>query len=423
MADDNQPDVASLERERLAADRRYNDALTAADRAIVRSGSRPAAIGTPATDPPPVPPGWRGRWLRAVHAWLAPLFAEQHAFNERIAAELNAGTARQHDATLALEEFQTALIIFLQQITAFVDTKVRVAEATTTARFADDERTLAAVPDLRAQVETLQRIVQSLKRPSSNAGAESQPRSTSPAPETGAADVTYVAFEDRFRGSDEEIREKQSAYLPVFAGASDVLDIGCGRGEFLALLKEKDITARGVDVNAEMIAVARDRGLDATKVDALTYVAGLADASLGGLMCAQVIEHLEPAYLIGLLETLSHKLRPGAPAIIETINPACWLAFFSSYIRDFTHVRPIHPETLEYLLHASGFGRVSVRYSAPVPGHMKMAAIDLPPALSSSSDPASQALVAAAHVVNANSTILNNLMFTYLDYAAIAFRS
>jgi hypothetical protein len=109
--------------------------------------------------------------------------------------------------------------------------------------------------------------------------------------------------------------------------------------------------------------------------------------------------------------------------VLETINPACWLAFFSSYIRDFTHVRPVHPETLQYLLRASGFERVDIRYNAPVPDPMKMKTIDLPADVLASADPMAVALSRVAHAVNANAVILNNLLFSYLDYAAIGYRS
>ena len=94
------------------------------------------------------------------------------------------------------------------------------------------------------------------------------------------------------------------------------------------------------------------------RADALGVPAALPDASLGGIIATQVVEHLEPSYLMRLLDAAARKLRPGAPIVLETINPACWLAFFSSYIRDLTHVRPVHPETLQYLLRASGFERV-----------------------------------------------------------------
>ena len=212
-------------------------------------------------------------------------------------------------------------------------------------------------------------------------------------------------------------------YVPIFQGKTEVVDIGCGRGELLAALKAAGIPARGVDTNREMVAVARERGLEAVQADALAYLTSAPDESIGGLVATQVVEYLEPPYLVRLLETAWPKLRPGAPIVLETINPACWLAFFSSYIRDFTHVRPVHPETLQYLLRASGFERIEVRYSAPVPDHVKMKTVDLPADVLTSSDPHDLALVRAVHVINTNAMVLNNLMFTHLDYAAVGYRA
>src|SRR5436190_16542232 len=137
------------------------------------------------------------------------------------------------------------------------------------------------------------------------------------------SDDLYRGFEDRFRGSPDEIREKLRVHVPVFAGASDVLDVGCGRGEFLSLLKEHRIGARGVDTNGEMIADARHRGLDVVEADARAHLQSLPDASLGGVFSSQVVEHLEPSYLIELLPIIFKKLLPGAPLVLETINPAC----------------------------------------------------------------------------------------------------
>ena len=231
-----------------------------------------------------------------------------------------------------------------------------------------------------------------------------------------------MAFEDQFRGDDAAIAERVRVYLPIFEGRSNVLDIGCGRGELLGALKGAGVAARGIDTNAAMVAVSCDRGLDAQQADALGYLETLADATLGGIVSTQVVEHLAPAYLLRLIDTASRKLRPGAPIVLETINAACWLAFFSSYIRDLTHVRPIHPETLQYLLRASGFERVEIRFSAPVPDHMKMKTIDLPAGVLAAPDASSQALAQLAHTINANAVILNNLLFSHLDYAAIGYR-
>ena len=132
-----------------------------------------------------------------------------------------------------------------------------------------------------------------------------------------------------------------------------------------------------MDTNREMVATACERGLDAVHADALVFLDTLPDGSLGGLMAAQVVEHLAPPYLSRLLAAAFQKLRAGAPIVVETINPACWLAFFSSYIRDFTHAQPVHPETLQYLLQANGFGNVTLQYSQPVPEHMKMQPVDV----------------------------------------------
>jgi O-antigen chain-terminating methyltransferase len=221
----------------------------------------------------------------------------------------------------------------------------------------------------------------------------------------------YVGFEDAFRGSTDQIRARLMEYVPIFAGASEVLDIGCGRGEFLTLLREHGVSGRGIDVNDAMVEVCRENGLDATKADALSYLRGLPSGSLGGLFAAQVVEHLEPAYLTHLLEAAFDVLRPGAPVVLETINPACWFAFFESYIRDITHVRPLHPDTLKFLLIATGFQQVEIRYRVPYPDHEKLQPI-----------PKSDVLGDSVETLNANVAKINELLFTHLDYAAIARR-
>ena len=361
-------DLDRLDRERRDADSRYNAALTALDEAIV------AAHRSPSPD------------------------AGQQA---RVA---------------------TTLMVFLQQITAFVDTRDRAVAATAGARIDEVARDAEALGELRTHIGVLQRAVEMLKR--QTGGQESAtPNLQSGVRNPQYDDYKYVGFEDQFRGADAVIEERLQAYVPIFTGRSDVLDVGCGRGEFLSALRAAGIPARGVDANAEMAAIARQRGLDALRGDALAFIGALPDASLGGLIAVQVVEHLDPAYLMRLLDAAARALQPGAPIVLETINPACWLAFFSSYIRDFTHVRPVHPETLQYLLQASGFERVTIRYSAPVPDHMKMKTIDLPAGVLASTDPTASALAQVAHAVNANAVILNNLLFTHLDYAAIGYRS
>ena len=160
-----------------------------------------------------------------------------------------------------------------------------------------------------------------------------------------------------------------------------------------------------------MAEACRARGLDVTEADAVGYLSTIEDGSLGGIFSAQVVEHLAPAYLLRFLELSFHKLRPGGRLVLETLNPACWVAFFDSYIRDITHVWPLHPDTLKYLVVASGFSSASVEFRSPVPEHDKLQAFAAP----SNETP----LVDLAEAFNANVEKLNARMFTYLDYAVI----
>ena len=223
----------------------------------------------------------------------------------------------------------------------------------------------------------------------------------------------YVGFEERFRGSQEEIRQRQLDYVALFAGASDVLDVGCGRGEFLALLREQGITARGLDINQTMVDVCTEKGLQATAGDAIAYLRSLPDASLGGLIAAQVVEHFDPPYLNAFMELAFEKLRPGAVIVLETINAASWYAFFSSYIRDYTHKQPLHPETLAFLASAAGFQQVEIRFLSPVAERQKLQRLDVVPG---------SPLGDLAESLNTNVDRLNGLLFSFQDYAAIGHR-
>jgi SAM-dependent methyltransferase len=434
-----------LERQRREADQRYNDALTAFDAALVRTAPPPtAALAADATPLPSPAAGWRGWPVRAVQQWLAPWMDRQHIFNARAADAVEALIARDRERTAAFEQFQSSLIALLQEVTAFVETKDRQISAQATLRLDEHQRIigehgwfieehrplLATLPELRAHLTVLQRATSMLQRRLAEnapvpAGAAVAPVSAPPAATAGDSldDYKYVGFEDQFRGSEDSIAATFDEYLPILAGATDVVDLGCGRGEFLAALGSSGVRARGVDSNEAMVAVARERGLDATQGDALGYLAALPDESIGGLIATQVVEHLEPSYLNRLLDAAARRLRPGAPIVLETINPTCWYAFFSSYIRDPTHVRPVHPETLQYLLRASGFERVEIRYRSPLPDHVKLKSLAAEDIARWSGDPSTLPLAALAQTINANATALNKLLFGYMDYAVIGYRS
>jgi SAM-dependent methyltransferase len=343
------------------------------------------------------------RALYRVRRFLARLVGTQEHFNASVVQFVNTLNEAAGPALGALDD--------VERHREALAARERRMEGEMARMRAEHEELRTALGVLRQSNHDLAREIE---RARAGAGAAA-PAPAAPAPSGSPVPVAalshkYVGFEDQFRGSTEEIRARLVPYADLFAGTSDVLDVGCGRGEFLALLAERGVRARGIDVNESMVEVCRQKGLTASREDALTYLRAQPPASLGGLLAAQVVEHVDPGYLTSLLDAAWTALRPGSPVVIETINPACWFAFFESYIRDITHVRPLHPETLKYLLLASGFEHVEIRYQSPYPEHEKLQPVG------------SAALGDAAEVMNANAEKINRLLFTYLDYAAIARR-
>jgi SAM-dependent methyltransferase len=408
-----------LRDEREEADRLYNEALTALDRAILQLPARPSS-------PPPydehqitplnsrwniLPPepvaakgGLRGRFQAAVWQIVAPLLERQQSFNSAVVDHINRNVRHHRE---------------LQQITLYVDKKdrdvagVRLPLAAAISAVGDElHKRWEAIGILQQATMSMKR---ELERLAGNGLQQHDSTQASSGAATSLEAFKYVGFEDRYRGSREAVREKLAPYVWLFEGATNVLDAGCGRGEFLGLLREQGVTGQGVDLNPDMVELCRTAGFTAAEADALTYLNGLPDASLGGLFSSQLVEHLQPGYLVRLLETAFHKLKPGAKIVLETINPACWAAFFSAYIRDITHAQPIHPETLSYLAAASGFANVSIRYSAPFADAEKLQVVTAP------GD--SPALRSAIDIYNENVERLNNLIFTYRDYAVVGERA
>jgi O-antigen chain-terminating methyltransferase len=195
-----------------------------------------------------------------------------------------------------------------------------------------------------------------------------EPAATVPHLTPPSLEIDWLRFADRFRGSEDYVRSSQQRYLEKFRGSGDVLDLGCGRGEFLSAAKEAGISARGIDLNEECVALCRARGLTADHADLFEYLDELPDASLGGVFCAQVIEHLPPERLPDLVRLVARKLTRGALAIFETPNPECLATFALHFFIDPTHTRPVPPALLVFYLEEAGFTNIEVERSAPVSG-------------------------------------------------------
>ena len=301
------------------------------------------------------PKGLVKRFLRKLMRWyVEPLAADQRLYNNSVLKLVDALSERADAATASRER---------------------------------SERLVRELEERLTRVE---------RRGSGGAGA--------PAPVTVAAQPAaaslpdYFAFESRMRGSVDAIRERQRRYVDDFRDAAPVLDIGCGRGELLTLLREAGVEARGIDADADMVAFARGESLDVEQADLLEYLERVDAGSLGGIFMGQVVEHLPPAVLVRSLELAAQKLRPGGVLVAETINPLSPIAL-RNYYADLTHAQPLVPETLELLARQSGFAETELRFL---------------------NEPADRLTEPDDPVIAANVRRLNELIFAPLDYALVA---
>lgn len=310
------------------------------------TAERPAGSG---------PKGFAKRFLRKLMRWyVEPLAADQRLYNNSVLKLVDALSERADAATASRER---------------VERLVRELE---------------------------ERLTRVERRGSGGPGA---PAAMTVAAQPAAASLPdYFAFESRMRGSVDAIRERQRRYVDDFRDAAPVLDIGCGRGELLTVLREAGVEARGIDADADMVAFARGENLDVEQADLLEYLERVDGGSLGGIFMGQVVEHLPPAVLVRALELAAQKLRPGGVLVAETINPLSPLAM-RHYYADLTHAQPLVPETLELLARQSGFAATELRFL---------------------NEPADRLTEPDDPVIAANVRRLNELLFAPLDYALVA---
>jgi SAM-dependent methyltransferase len=301
------------------------------------------------------PKGVVKRFLRKLMRWyVEPLAADQRVFNDSVLKLVDALSERADSSAAAREQAERL------------------------------------VRELEERLERLERRGPAAAAPSAPTTVATQP--------AAASVPDYFAFESRMRGSVESIRERQRRYVDDLRHDAPVLDIGCGRGELLGLLREAGVEARGIDADADMVAYARGDGLEVEQADLVEYLEGVSAGSLGAVFMAQVVEHLPAATLVQALRLAAAKLRPGGVLIAETINPLSPIAL-RNYFADLTHAQPLVPETLELLARQSGFAQTEIRYL---------------------NEPAERLTEPDDPVIAANVRRLNDLLFAPLDYALVA---
>jgi O-antigen chain-terminating methyltransferase len=303
------------------------------------------------------PKGAVKRFLRKLMRWyVEPLAADQRVFNDSVLKLVDALSERADSSTAAREQAERL-------------------------------------------VRELEERLARLERRGGAAGQGGPPQPATVAAQPAAASVPdYFAYESRMRGSVDAIRERQRLYVDILRDAEPVLDIGCGRGELLGLLREAGVEARGIDADSDMVAYARGDGLDVEQADLVEYLQRAGDGSLGAIFMGQVVEHLPAPTLVRTFQLAVAKLRPGGVLVAETINPLSPIAL-RNYFADLTHAQPLVPETLELLARQSGFAETEIRFL---------------------NEPAERLTEPDDPVIAANVRRLNDLLFAPLDYALVA---
>ena len=322
---------------------------------------------------------------------------------------LNVALARQTEINDQLVQLQNILVFQL--------TSLRLRTEQSEHRFDDVEARLTALERRlnagNAQGEELLARLQRLVEGQTAAG-QAGPGAAREVAEVRAANrgAAYLVFEDLHRGSREEIKRRQAVYLPHFrlsvSERAPLLDLGCGRGEFLELCRESGLAARGVDVNPAMVASCRELGLEVAEADGVEHLRTLAAGSLGGILLSQVIEHLSLDQLTELVALCAQKLAPGGVLIAETVNPQSLSTFAGAFYVDLTHNKPVHPEAARFLWRWAGLGEIQILYLSARSAEQQLEAL-----------PGGTGASEVAGAFNRNVARLNELIYGPLDYAVV----
>ena len=300
----------------------------------------------------------RVRQLASSQIDRAALGAQLEAINERVATR--AGTAELGAVRDRLVELGEAKAdrIALELLRTQLDGRL--------AGLADAEAMRNALARLERFIDDVRLATRAMRAPVA-------PEADDPSDPAGAVvpymdmDAFYVELETEFRGTSEQTKLRAEPFVAVVAAAqagthsAPLLDLGCGRGEWLELLRERGFSARGVDLNPLFVEAARERGLDVTQEDAISALRALPDQSLGAITALHVAEHLALEVLVELLDESRRVLKPGGVLVLETPNPENLAIGACNFYLDPTHRQPIPPALLEFLVRSRGFPRTEIR--------------------------------------------------------------
>lgn len=368
-----------------------------------------------------------------VRRYIAPIVQKQTIFNESTVSILNNMAGNVSSLNNNVEQMKPITDLKIGRLKSDMDNKIEQMKLDTDNKIEqmklDIDNKLEQLKSdidsrIRTQIDTFVSLTNSdIEKKSwlsnlldrkidaqlNNHGVEISENKKLESSEDKNSKLNYFVFEERFRGSRVEIKQRQLKYLDYFKGCKSVLDIGCGRGEFLELMKENDINAQGLDTDANMVNFCKSKELRVNLIDAISFLEQVEDNSLDGIFINQVVEHLEPDYLIKMLKMCYQKLMYGYFIIVETVNPLSFASFVNFYI-DLSHIRPVHPETLRFLFEVAGFREIELKFYAPVKDEIRLQKIQF-----------HQEMVGREKLLietfNRNIDILNNLLYGPQDYA------
>lgn len=337
------------------------------------------------TTPTPIEAHW------ALNHRVDFLFEQQDALVARVGEEMAAATAgyvgdfhRRADAlesaidaavgravrqayAVSREHTEAAVAALDEALTArsreHVDAAAAAAQrvATIDARQHAEALSENLRAELLEELAKMRRTVDLARRSAPTEAADHGASEWQPRPADDIDPAFYVALEDRFRGDQRVIAEQQRRYIPYIDAVVDddhpLLDLGCGRGEWLRVLRDAGIAASGVDANPVAVAECLEDGLKVDEADLTTALASARDGSLGAISMLQVVEHLPFPLLLQVFRDCARALRPGGVLVIETPNALNLQVAATTFWLDPTHQRPLHPELLRLIAKESGFAR------------------------------------------------------------------
>lgn len=367
--------------------------------------------------------GARGFLDRRATEALRPVIARQQEWNANVVRLLNGFIEEESRAIARLRQISAALVLYAQRLLPTADARDRVAAGYATLR---SEMILEAfdrrLESLHRRIDGLQGLIDRVEvigaevRGVRETLAREIPDSEKAQAALAAAESSaYVAFENRFRRSDPALASRFSKYAGDFSTTPKgrvILDLGCGRGEFLSALAKAGLEGRGVESNASAVSACQAAGLDVVQGDLIRFLKSIEGGSVGGVFAAQVAEHLPPPVLQALLVEAHRVLHQGGLLILETVNPRSVTGFLEVFNRDLTHEKPLHPETLSFLASAAGFADVRVEMLSPVEPLSQLRRVEPSAALDAP----------MVNAFNENVDRLNALLYGSLEYALQARR-